>query len=203
MKGEFGLDIMSFFAPLLTISIAELGDKTMFLVMALSSKNKIKDVVLGISLAAILLNVFAVAVGSAIGNFIPETYMKLVAGILFIGFAVWTVIESKKSKDKKKSSVSLKVKPFIVIAITFFIAEFGDKTQFTTMSIAASSPGDEIAVFLGSFIGLLLGDSIGILIGRIFGKRIPDKIFTLLSAAVFALFGIITLFDAWQLFTFR
>lgn len=190
------LDILPFFAPLLTISIAELGDKTMFLVMALASKHKSIDVIAGVTIGAVVLNLFAVGVGSVIGNILPAFYFELIAGVLFLYFAVYTIIESRLKKEKKDNIINLKIKPFILISIIFIIAEFGDKTQFTTISIAASSPGNEVPVFLGSFIGLLLGDSIGLIIGKLLGRRIPVKIFALLSAAVFALFGIFTLIEA-------
>jgi len=95
----------------------------------------------------------------------------------------------------------LRLIPFI-IAITFIIAEFGDKTQFSTMSIAASKPQNELIVFIGSVAGLLLGDTVGILIGKLFGAKIPKNIFKWLSVIVFMIFGILTLIEAYKIYNY-
>ncbi len=70
-----------------------------------------------------------------------------------------------------------------------FLAEMGDKTQLTTITLS-STTNKPLAVFIGSSIALILATLLGALAGGSIAKLIPDFILKLLSGIVFLIIGI-------------
>ncbi len=74
------------------------------------------------------------------------------------------------------------------------MAEMGDKTQLSTVSLAAEY-NSIFLVWLGTITGMLLADSIGIIVGIVLGKKIPERIIKWGSALIFIGFGIFGLYE--------
>ena len=73
--------------------------------------------------------------------------------------------------------------------VTVFLAEMGDKTQLTTITLS-SSTNKPVAVFLGSSLALILATLLGALAGGSIANLIPDFILKLLSGVVFLILGL-------------
>ena len=73
--------------------------------------------------------------------------------------------------------------------ITVFLAEMGDKTQLTTITLS-STTNKPIAVFIGSSIALILATLLGALAGGSIANLIPAFLLKLLSGGVFLIIGI-------------
>ncbi len=73
--------------------------------------------------------------------------------------------------------------------ITIFLAEMGDKTQLTTITLS-SSTNKPLAVFIGSSTALILATLLGALAGTSIANLIPGFILKLLSGIVFLIIGI-------------
>ena len=73
--------------------------------------------------------------------------------------------------------------------VTIFLAEMGDKTQLTTITLS-STTNKPLAVFLGSSIALILATLLGALAGGSIANLIPAFILKLLSGIVFLILGI-------------
>ena len=73
--------------------------------------------------------------------------------------------------------------------VTVFLAEMGDKTQLTTITLS-SSTNKPLAVFIGSSIALILATLLGALAGGSIANFIPDFLLKLVSGIVFLLIGI-------------
>tara|TARA_Y100001968_G_scaffold317703_1_gene347045 strand:+ start:391 stop:684 length:294 start_codon:yes stop_codon:yes gene_type:complete len=73
--------------------------------------------------------------------------------------------------------------------VTVFIAEMGDKTQLTTITLS-SATNKPLAVFMGSSIALILATLLGALAGGSIANLIPDFLLKLLSGIVFLAIGI-------------
>ena len=73
--------------------------------------------------------------------------------------------------------------------VTVFLAEMGDKTQLTTITLS-SSTNKPLAVFLGSSIALILATLLGVLAGGSIANLIPAFLLKLLSGIVFLIIGI-------------
>jgi putative Ca2+/H+ antiporter (TMEM165/GDT1 family) len=81
---------------------------------------------------------------------------------------------------------------YVVTAVTFFIAEIGDKTQLATVILAAKYPS-LIAVVAGTTAGMLLADAPAVFLGHMASERIPFKAVRIVSAIVFVALGLATL----------
>lgn len=185
--------LMIFLKALLMVGIAEMGDKTQLVVIAFTKKHKVLHIVIGVIIAIFLNNLIAVTIGSLISQIIPEAYIDIIAGILFLYFAASSV---KKDDDEEECKGFCGLGPVIAIGLTFFLAEFGDKTQIATANLAAASKISYawVSVMLGACAGMIIANAIGLLIGLKLGKNIPDYIFKWCAVAIFAVFGIITLY---------
>lgn len=184
------------------VFIAELGDKSQFLMIAMASKYKIRDIVIGSAVAIMVLNALAIVVGTVLGGFLPTVAISLVAGAAFLCFAYMAV----GNNDEEEHVVSSKTKYGAVLTIfgTFFLAELGDKTQLTALTLAAdsSSGGFDITkillVFLGSSLALFAADILGLLIGYFLGKTLPSSVFAWISFGIFSVFGVLKLLDGFE-----
>ncbi len=73
--------------------------------------------------------------------------------------------------------------------ITIFLAEMGDKTQLTTITLS-STTNKPLAVFIGSSIALILATLLGALAGGSISNLIPAFLLKLLSGIGFLIIGI-------------
>ena len=73
--------------------------------------------------------------------------------------------------------------------VTVFLAEMGDKTQLTTITLS-STTNKPLAVFMGSSLALILATLLGALAGGSIANLIPSFLLKLLSGTVFLIIGI-------------
>ncbi len=73
--------------------------------------------------------------------------------------------------------------------VTVFLAEMGDKTQLTTITLS-STTNKPLAVFIGSSLALVLATLLGALAGGSIANLIPAFLLKLLSGLVFLIIGI-------------
>lgn len=180
--------ISSFLIAAGAVTLAEMGDKTQLLAMCFAARYKAGKVLLGVFLATVLNHAAAVAAGFLLKEILSaySSAIQIVASLSFIGFALWT-IRGDSVDDACESK--RRYGPVITVAIAFFIAEMGDKTQLATVSLAAGF-GNPIAVLFGTTLGMLVADSIGIIFGVVMNKKIPEKILKWISASIFAFSGL-------------
>ena len=181
-----------FIASILLIAAAEMGDKTQLLALSLATRYKATKVLIGITLATLLVHLLSVFIGSAFSRLIPMNYLQLAVGISFIGFGAWTLRGDKDDGDKGEGS---RFGAIATVAIAFFLAELGDKTQLATISLAAKYDSF-FGVWIGSTLGMVIADSLAILVGVVAGQRLPEKAIKIVSAIIFILFGLITIGQA-------
>jgi Ca2+/H+ antiporter, TMEM165/GDT1 family len=204
--------LYAFLVATILITVAELGDKTQLLALILATRYRPMQVVTGIFVATLLVHLLSTLAGAALGAFIPQAVLTWIAGLLFVGFGIWTL--RGDSVDEDADSPPSRFGPVVTSGIAFFIAELGDKTQIMTMTIAADpgvalrsfagfaagwlpavpaaqvSAGVLVGVWLGSTLGMVIADGIAILVGAVLGKKLPEKLITRISGAAFILFGV-------------
>jgi putative Ca2+/H+ antiporter (TMEM165/GDT1 family) len=183
----------SFIKALLLVVVAEMGDKTQLLAMAMASKYKVKHVMLGVLIATILNHALAVAVGSYLGNVLPMDIIRIVAAVSFLIFGLWTIRGDKLDEEEEKKKV--KFGPIVTVAIAFFMAEMGDKTQLMTVSIAAEN-SQPLLILLGTTAGMLVADGIGVVGGAWMCRHIPEIYIKWGAGIIFMFFGALTLYEA-------
>jgi putative Ca2+/H+ antiporter (TMEM165/GDT1 family)/putative Mn2+ efflux pump MntP len=172
-------------ASLLFVTLAEMGDKTQLLAMAFATKFRARTVLLGVCIATLLNHALAVAAGRVLVSVIPLESISLMAALSFILFGLWTLRgDTLEGEDERRSRLG----PLATVAIGFFLAELGDKTQLATISLAVKYE-NPVGVLFGTTSGMLVADSLGIGIGIVLGKRLPDAAIRWASAGIFVLFG--------------
>jgi Ca2+/H+ antiporter, TMEM165/GDT1 family len=184
----------AYLASLAFVVLAEMGDKTQLLAMAFASRYRWQTVMWGVFVATLVNHLFAVAVGSYMTAFVPMQYIRMSAAASFIIFGLWTLRGDKLEGEDKRFNYS----PFWTVAIAFFIAEMGDKTQLATVALAAQYRSI-ISVWLGTTTGMLVADAIGIIVGIVLGKKIPERFIKWFAALIFIAFGVIGLREALSL----
>ncbi len=190
-----------FFTVLLTIFIAEMGDKTQLLLVAMAGRYKIPHILTGTWLATVVLNLMAVGVGAALSSYLDMRVIKIVAGLAFFWFAFSALKEDGEEEEQKEMGYHLG--PILAIFGSFFIGELGDKTQLSAITLAANytnhSLGNAAAVFLGCTLGLILADLLGLVAGVALKSKIPARTLHLVSFFIFATFGVLSIMEAVRL----
>lgn len=178
-----------FLTALSLVALAELGDKTQLLVLSLASRYRLAPVLAGAISAMIILVIIAVTVGDLFYHIVPPLLIKWGAGLLFLVFGVWTFLQKESGKEEQiKNNGS----PFWVAFFSFFLAELGDKTQLTTMLLAAKS-NYPLLVGLGSAAGLGLVILLGGAVGRQLNRFLSPRMIRRIAGVVFVIFGVATL----------
>lgn len=174
------------------IFIAEMGDKTQILAMAFATRYPVKKVLLGIGIGAFLNHGLAVFLGAYLSKFVPISMIQIVAGLAFIGFALWTL---KADNDDDEEEVKFKFGPVATVALAFFIGELGDKTQLTAITLATDAT-NPFMILTGTVLGMMATGAIGIFVGKKLGDKIPELGIKFMAATVFMIFGLLKLYQS-------
>ena len=83
--------------------------------------------------------------------------------------------------------------------LAFFLAEMGDKTQIATVALAARY-SDLVAVVTGTTLGMMLANVPAVLLGERIAKQLSMTLVHGIAAAIFAVLGLLTLFNVGHLF---
>ncbi len=181
-----------FWLSLGLIFVAELGDKTQLVALTLATRFKAAVVLAGVCVATLLVHAFSVVLGDLTGKILPHEWIVLLSGLAFLAFGLWTWRGDRL--DGEDGKVGRITSPFLIVAVTFFLAELGDKTMLGTVTLATRySP---IQVWLGSTLGMVLSDALAIWVGQALGQRLPEKAVRLGAAGIFFAVGFFYLIQA-------
>ena len=180
----------AFWASLIFVVLAEMGDKTQLLAMAFAARYSASKVLWAVFLATILNHALAVLAGHFLTTVIAIDTISFLAAFSFIIFGLWTLRGDKLKKEDKKVS---RFGPVLTVGIAFFLAEMGDKTQLATLSLAVEYRS-MINVLLGTTLGMVIADAFGIIVGVVMRKHLPEKTIKWFSAIIFILFGLIGMY---------
>lgn len=180
------------------VALGEMGDKTQLLAFLLAAKFKRPvPIILGILTATLLNHTAAGALGAWIASVMGPHLLQLVIGWGFIAMAAWMLIPDKVDDDAAESKQHFGV--FGTTVLTFFLAEMGDKTQIATVALAARY-NDLVPVVAGTTLGMMLADVPAVFLGDRVAKKVPMRLVHGIAAAIFAVLGILTLFNVGKLF---
>ena len=188
----------SLLAALGLVFVAELGDKTQLVALGFGARHRLRPVLFGVAIAYAASNLLSVVVGGLLGVALPVRAIGIVGGLLFLGFAVWTLRDAEAGGPGEEDAIdgqgpALVAGRSIVVSVAaaMFLAELGDKTMLATATLAAQ--GSPLHTWVGATVGIILSGTLGVLVGRVFGARLPERVTRLGSAALFALFGAVLL----------
>lgn len=178
------------------IFLAEFGDKSQLLILALATRHAWRPVVLGLVIAAALVQGASVLVGAAAGELLAPTVVGTLSGITFLAVAAWIV----RGEDSGKEASAIRLpRPSGwavagAVAAAFVLSELGDKTMLATFAIAASQGA--LPTWIGSTAGEVAANLVAVVVGRQAGTRLSPGLIRFGSAGLFALTGTVVLAGA-------
>jgi Ca2+/H+ antiporter, TMEM165/GDT1 family len=185
--------VQSLLASLGLVFVAELGDKTQLVALGFGARHRLGPVLAGVAIAYAVSNLVSVTVGGVLGAALPARAIGVAGGLLFLGFAGWTLRgpdadAGDEAESAGEGQVAVDRRSIVPsVASAMFVAELGDKTMLATATLAAQ--GSPVYTWIGATVGVILSGVLGVLLGRVVGARLPERVTRLGSAALFALFG--------------
>ena len=128
------------------ILVAEMGDKTQLVALAFATRYRASTVLIGITIATLLVHLFSVFIGEVLGATLPTFWIGIAAGLAFVGFGIWTLRGDELDEEHKMEEHRLG--PLFTVGATFFLAELGDKTMLATVTMS-SQYKDFVMVWIG------------------------------------------------------
>ncbi|BAZ28422.1 hypothetical protein NIES4074_08550 [Cylindrospermum sp. NIES-4074] len=199
--------LTAFTAGLLLISVSELGDKTFFIAVILAMRHSRRLVFIGVTAALAAMTILSVIFGRMV-SLLPNDWIHYAEIALFLGFGIKLLydasrmsaaangkevleeakeaVEEADSHLKQRSDWAILLEAFILT----FMAEWGDRTQFATIALAASSKYP-LGVTVGAILGHAICAAIAVIGGRLIAGRISERQITFIGGCLFLLFGII------------
>ena len=205
------IDWQLFISIFTIIFVMEFPDKTALATLMMAAQGNPYAIFIGVSGAFLIQSLVAISFGSVIG-LLPEKWVHLGSGILFLFFAAQLYFERKKENAVKNQSETAAARDQLdeVIAsspnaataqlpfskmiwksfILIFIAEWGDLTQIATASFAADHHDQIWTVFSAATLSLWSVTAVVILIGHHLKHAISVQKLKTLSMILFAGIGI-------------
>lgn len=210
--------LTAFTASLLLITISGLGDKTFFIAVILAMRHPHRLVFSAVMAALALMTVLSVFLGQA-ASLLPKTYTHYGAIALFLIFGVKLIYDASQMtaeadcevvKEAQEAVENLKPSKFLPILdrtlskypqlglwvqafILTFLAEWGDRTQISTITLAASN--NPAAVTIGAILGHAICTAIAVIGGRLIAGRISERMITGIGGLLFLVFGVTAYFQ--------
>jgi Ca2+/H+ antiporter, TMEM165/GDT1 family len=173
------------------VFLAELGDKSMLVGIALAARYRPWPVLAGIAIAAFSMLGLATVVGSLLGSALPTEVLSIGGGLLFIGFGLWTLRDDDDDEDGAAEVRSRSV--VFGVTLAFLVAEFGDKTMLAAAAIASTRA--LFPTWIGASLGMIIASGLAILVAHALGSRLPERAVRLAAAGGFLVFGALMLLE--------
>ena len=172
------------------VGLAEMGDKTQLLALLLTARfRRPLPIVFGILVATVFNHAFAAAVGALVSELLGAGVMRWVLGLSFLVMAAWVMAPSKVDADEAPLA---RFGVFLTTVLAFFIAEMGDKTQVTTVALAARYES-MAAVVAGTTLGMMLANAPVVWLGERITRLVPIRVVHVVSALIFLALGLLAL----------
>ena len=207
--------LAAFGSSLTAITLAELGDKTFFMALILAVRHRARWVFVGAFAALTAVTLISLGLGYGLRELLPQAVVPWLAAVLFLGFGVKLLIDAqgmgadaaREEAEEAEEAVNASetshaiTTPWAVIWEAFalvFVAELGDRTQFTTIFLATAPA--RVFTFAGLLAGTLLGHGLvtwlAVGAGKWIGQRVNERLLYRLSGGLFLVFGLAALRQA-------
>jgi putative Ca2+/H+ antiporter (TMEM165/GDT1 family) len=205
--------VAAFGASLTATTLAELGDKTFFMALILAARHRGRDVFIGAFAALTAVTLLSLGLGYGLRELLPPTVVPWLAAALFLGFGVKLLIDAQdmradeadeeeqeaeqainEAESRRRISTTWAViwEAFVLV----FLAELGDRTQFTTIFLATAPAFTFAGLLAGTLLGHALVTWLAVGAGKWIGGRISEKVLYRLSGGLCLVFGLYSLKQA-------
>ncbi len=176
----------------LVVALAEMGDKTQLVALALSARyRRAWMVMLGILIATTANHTLAATVGVWVSRLLPSGALAWALAVSFLAFGVWTLIPDRAPE----AAAAGRWGALATTTVVFFLAEMGDKTQLATVALGARFE-TAVAVTIGTTLGMLAADGLVVFGGSHLTRVVPPALLRNLAAGLFILLGLVALAGA-------
>ena len=152
-------------------ALGEWGDKTQLLVIALAVRyRRPLPILAGVLVAALANSLVAAFGGILVHDMVVLRALSLLVALALVFAGIAGLIRPKPYE----SAATSKAGPFLVAAASFFVLEFGDKTQFLTFALAARYDAFALAA-AGATAGIMASSLPAALLGETLSKNAPLK----------------------------
>lgn len=185
----------AFLLSTVVIFVAELGDKSQLMAMTFAARYRVRDVLIGITVATAIVHLASVGIGFWVGDAFAaqQHWISIVAGVAFLGFAAWTLRGDELTEEEAAKARSSQGAAILAVGVAFFLAELGDKTMLATITLATQEGW--LGTWIGSTVGMVAADALAIVVGAVLGKKLPEHVIKWGAAGLFALFGLLLIAD--------
>ncbi len=152
------------------VFLAEMGDKSQLVCMALAARHHHRPVLAGAVAAFALLNALAVVFGAGLAHYVPERLLAAAVAFLFGVFGILS-LRAKPAQSTEEIKERGGHGVFVTTFLMIFLAEMGDKTQLAVAGMAGTQPA--MPVWLGATLALCATSALGVLAGRKLLTRVP------------------------------
>ena len=192
--------IYPFFISSILVFLSELGDKTQLLVLSFSTKDRAKNILLGVAIGTFFSHGMAILFGSKLGSFENETFQFYLELFTCLSFLLFGILGFLPKKDKSytpsfltsflQKISNIKMNYVFIIALNIILGELGDKTFLASLGLGIQYSEYKISLILGSIFGMVASNSIALFFGRFLGNKFSPKFVELLSNLIFIAFGV-------------
>lgn len=178
----------AFFIALASVAVAEIGDRTQLLSLALAAHyHKPWPIIAGVFVATVANHAVAGLLGAWFGHFLTPAVLDVTVGISMVAMALWVLRPDTLSGAQAEVSSR---SAFFATLVAFFIAEIGDKTQIATLALAAAYP-NLVAVVAGTTAGMLVANVPAIFLGDALAGKLPIRKMNYVAAIIFGVIGVV------------
>jgi putative Ca2+/H+ antiporter (TMEM165/GDT1 family) len=175
--------------------LGEWGDKTQLLLVALAARyGRPGQLLIGVALAALAASLLAAFGGTLIHGTVTLRALSLLLAValVFAGGAAFIRARTPAYAE------TLRGPAVTAAALGFFLAEFGDRTQFITFAVAARYDSLLLAA-AGATLGIVAASVPAAVLGPQLAKLLPVKALRYGGGALFLVFGLVVGLNALRL----
>ncbi|KAI3713448.1 hypothetical protein L1987_72025 [Smallanthus sonchifolius] len=210
-----------FASAFLLIFFSELGDKTFFIAALLAARNSAAVVFLGTFGALAVMTIISVVLGRTfhyVDEILPFRFGDMdlpiddiAAVLLLVYFGVSTLLDASSSdglkaeEEQKEAEIAVSevlgngagilaaASTIISTFLLVFVAEWGDKSFFSTIALAAAS--SPLGVIGGALAGHGLATLLAVLGGSLLGTFLSEKVIAYVGGVLFLVFAAVTVIE--------
>ncbi|WP_045211162.1 TMEM165/GDT1 family protein [Desulfonatronovibrio magnus] len=186
----------AFLISTLTVGIAEIGDRSLFLAILLGIQYRRPwPVFWGMSAGLFVNQLLSAILGVWLFSIIPASWQAMLVGSVFLIMAVWVLVPEDENVEIKSSARGI----FFSSALAFFILEMADKTQIAVITLAGYFES-VVPVVMGATLGILAVTTPALWLGCKFSHRLPVKSIKVIASVLFAVIGMWIIIDSFSSF---
>jgi putative Ca2+/H+ antiporter (TMEM165/GDT1 family) len=187
--------LASFAAIAAALFVAELTDKDAFLLIAVSTKVRVRVAFLAGATAFTFTTTVIMTLGTLLITVVPVYWVRLAGGVVMVAYGVWQarglvgqkVVEEEESRIQKAGS---QWRVFLTMVAALALLDLaGDATEVLTIVFVARYSNVAL-VFSGVLTGLVAATAVETSLGNRLGRYLTPNRLRYISAVVFLALGV-------------